>query len=105
MDAVTPGMVSGSRQEIGHSGTDIVVARPLAVGDLTAASYRTGIADLRIVSMAPRKVGTSEEFKSLVHGAMGVIGAPGVFLLLTLVMVAAHAAFMRILKWLFEHWH
>jgi len=53
MEAISPKMVAGRRQAEAWSGSDIVVARPLAVGDQTGASYRTGLADLRIVSMAP----------------------------------------------------
>jgi len=105
MEAVSPEMIAGNRQSEGWSGSDFVVARPLAVGDLSGASYRTGLADLRIVSTAPRSVGASDDFKALVHGAMGVMGAPGVFVLLALVVLSVHAAFMAGARWLFEHWH
>lgn len=105
MDAITPDMVAGSRQAEGWSGSDIVVARPLAVGDQAGGSYRTGLADLRIVSTAPRTVGTSADFKALVHGAMGVMGAPGVFLLLALVTLAVYIALKACAKRLYRHWH
>jgi len=100
-DAVTPAMVAAGRQTEGWHGSDIVVTRPLAVGDPAGGSYRAGLADLRIVSMAPRRVGTSKDFKALVHGAMGVMGAPGVFLLLTLVVLAVHSWGIKCLTCMF----
>lgn len=104
MNAITPAMVAARRQAEGWSGSDIVVTRPLAVGDLAGGSYRTGLADFRIVSTAPRTVGTTKTFKALVHGAMGVMGAPGVFLLLALMVLAAHTLLMKFLRRLFERW-
>jgi len=105
MEAISPKMVAGRRQAEAWSGSDIVVARPLAVGDQMGASYLTGLADLRIVSMAPRAVGTTADFKALVHGAIGVMGAPGVFLLVALIVLAAHGIFMAVMRFLFNHWH
>jgi len=101
-DAITPAMVAAGRQSEGWHGSDIVLTRPLAVGDPAGGSYRAGLADLRIVSMAPRRVGTSKDFKALVHGAMGVMGAPGVFLLLTLVVLAVHSCSIKCLNCLFS---
>jgi hypothetical protein len=104
--AVTREMVASTRQREGWSGSDIVVARPLAVGDPAGASYRLGLADLRIVSTAPRTVGTSGDFKALVHGAIGVLGAPGVFLLLALVIHAAYATIVACMRRCFQrHWN
>jgi len=101
-DAVTPAMVAASRQSEGWHGSDIVVTRPLAVGDPAGGSYRAGLADLRVVTIGPRTVGTSKDFKALVHGAMGVMGAPGVFLLLTLVVLASHSFTIKCLNCVFS---
>jgi hypothetical protein len=102
---VTPAMVAERKQSEGWSDSDIVVTRPLAVGDTAGASYRLGLADLRIVSTAPRTVGTSSMFKSLVHGAMGVMGAPGVFLFMFLVALGVHAIIMCVANFIFNRLH
>merc|ERR1719253_218820 len=60
--ALSKDMVAGKRQAEAWSDTDIVVSRPVAVGDREGASYRLGLEDLRIVSVAPRTVGVSEDF-------------------------------------------
>lgn len=101
VSALSSSMIAGSRQAEGWHGTDIVMVRPLAIGDPRGGSYRTGLADLRIVSTVPRRVATSSMMKDLISGAMGVMGAPGVYLLLALVAACLSATFMGTLRWAF----
>lgn len=104
-EAISRADVAGSRQVEAWHGSDIVIVRPLGVGDPQGAGYRIGLADLRVVATAPRVVGTTPTFKSLIHGSMGFIGSPGLFVFIALMMMAAHASFMRCAQFLFDHWH
>lgn len=101
-ESVTLDMVAGSRQVDVWSGTDIVVVRPLAVGHPSSGSFRAGMADLRIISTVPRKAATSEDMKNLVVVGMVTLGAPGVFILIAIAVLAMRACFMSFMHWLFE---
>jgi hypothetical protein len=101
-EAVSRGVLaSGQEAEMWH-GSDMVVSRALAVGDPKGGSYRACSVELRVVTTAPRSVGTSKNFKNLIHGAMGILGAPGVFLLLALCGLASHHIFILFVERLFE---
>merc|ERR1711971_388807 len=79
-------MLMGTKPVEAWYETDMVSVRPLAVGDPKGGASRAGYSDLRLISTAPRAVGISDEFRNLAFASFGVMGAPGAFFLLTLVL-------------------
>jgi len=101
--AVSSEMIAGSEPSEAWNGDDIVVVRPLAVGNPAGGSHRAGFADLRIMATVPRKSGTSQEMKNLVTTAMTVMGTPGAFIVLAIVLTCVSCCTMSCAAWLYDH--
>jgi hypothetical protein len=101
--ALTSEVIAKRNQTEAAKGTDMVIVRPLAVGDSKSGSYQAGFADLRIVSTVPLSAGTSTDMKNLINAAMVTLGTPGVLVLVTLFGSCASIVVVSCANWLFDH--